>query len=144
MEEVVYNVRFAPDDPAEEAFWKSMTLKDKAPYRGEWIAIAGPAIVAHGRSLAKVNDDGHRAAGRRPMIRFVSFDRGIPEIEFREEMTPCDDEPYRGEWIDIHGRRIVAHGKDQLAVLKEADRVTSGKDSFTYYIGHPGDPWITI
>ena len=144
MEEVVENVRLTPDDPAEEALWKSMTLRDKAPYRGEWIAIAGPAIVAHGRSLAKVNDDGRRAAGRRPMIRFVSFDRGNPEIEFREEMMPCDDEPYRGEWIAIHGRKIVAHGKDLAAVLKEAHRVTSGKDSFMYYIGYPGEPWMLM
>ena len=138
MEEVVDNVRFTPDDPAEEALWKSMTLKDKAPYWGEWIAIAGPDIVAHGSRLAKVNEDGRRVAGRRPMIRYVSFDMGIPELEFRDEMMPCDEEPYRGEWIAIHGRKIVAHGKDELAVLKEAYRITSGKDSFTYYIGSPG------
>ena len=137
-------MRFAPDGPVEEAFWKSMTLKDKAPYRGKWIAIAGASIVSHGTDLDKVNKAGHRAAGRQPMIRFVAFDRGIPELEFRDEMMPCDDDPYRGGWIAIHGRKVVAHGKDEGAVLAEAHKATSGKDSFMYYIAEAGEVAVII
>lgn len=120
----VYSVRFEADGPEEAAFWKSMTLKDKAPYRGEWIAIAGSSIVAHGEDLDTVNKAGRKAAGRWPMMRLVSIDRGLPEAEFREEMMPCDDDPYRGGWIAICGRKIVAHGKDELDVLKAADKAT--------------------
>ena len=136
-------VRFDPDSPAEESFWKSMTLKDKAPYRGEWIAIAGTSIVAHGRDLGRVHRAGRRAAGKDPMIRFVSIDRGVPEMEFREEMMPYHKDFYRGEWIAVCGRRIVAHGKDEGAVLKEAYGAT-GKDSFMYYIGHRGELELLI
>ncbi len=138
QEETVYNVRQAPNSPEEEAFWKSMTLKDKAPYRGEWIAIHESRIVAHGPGLDAVNKAGRRAAGRWPMIRFVSFDRGVPEMEFYEELMPCDLDPYREGWIAIHGRKIVAHGKDELEVHKAAHKATSGTDSFMYYIDKPG------
>ena len=137
-EETVYNVRQAPNSPEEEAFWKSMTLKDKAPYRGEWIAIHEGGIVAHGTGLDAVNKAGRRAAGRWPMIRFVSFDRGVPEAEFYEELMPCDLDPYREGWIAVHGRRIVAHGKDGREVFKAAHKATSGKDPFMYCIGKPG------
>ena len=136
--ETAYSVRFGPDGPEEEKFWKSMTLKDKAPYRGEWIAIVGSSIVAHGEDLDTVNKAGRRAAGRWPMMRLVSIDRGIPEVEFREEMMPCDDDQYRGEWIAIHGRRIVAHGKVGRDVLRAANKATGGKLSFMYYIGPRG------
>ena len=131
-------MRFAPNSPEEEAFWKSMTLKDKAPYRGEWIAIHESRIVAHGPGLDAVNKAGRRAAGRWPMIRFVSFDRGLPEMEFYEELMPCDLDPYRGEWIAIRGRRIVAHGKDGRKVLEAALKAESGKEPFMYRIGEPG------
>ena len=137
-EEGVPNVRFKPNSPEEAAFWKSMTLKDKAPYRGEWIAIHGRKIVAHGADLDTVNKAGRRAAGRWPMIRLVSIDRGVPEVEFREELMPCDLDPYREGWIAIHGRKIVAHGKDGREVFKAAHKATSGKDSFMYYIDKPG------
>ena len=136
--ETVSNVRFEPDGPEEEKFWKSMTLKDKAPYRGEWIAIAGSSIVAHGEDLDTVNKAGRRAAGRWPMMRLVSIDRGLPEMEFREEMMPCDDDRYRGGWIAICGRKIVAHGRDGRDVLRAADKATGGKLSFMYYIGPRG------
>lgn len=136
--ETVSNVRLEADGPEEDVFWKSMTLKDKAPYRGEWIAIAGSSIVAHGEDLDTVNKAGRRAAGRWPMMRLVSIDRGVPEMEFREEMMPCDDDRYRGEWIAICGRKIVAHGKDELAVLRAADKATGGKLSFSYYISPRG------
>ena len=136
-------MRFDPDSPAEESFWKSMTLKDKAPYRGEWIAIVGTSIVAHGSDLARVHREGCKAAGKEPMIRLVSVDRGMPELEFREEMTPYHKDPYRGEWIAICGRKIAAHGKDGTAVLKEAYR-TTGKEPLMDYIGHRGEPWMLI
>ncbi len=137
-EEGVPNVRFAPNGPEEEAFWKSMTLKDKAPYRGEWIAISGSSIVAHGADLDTVNKAGRRAAGEWPMIRLVSIDRGLPEMEFYEELMPCDLDPYRGGWIAIRGRRIVAHGKNAREVLKAALKAESGKEPFMYRIGEPG------
>ena len=136
-------VRFDPESLAEESFWKSMTLKDKAPYRGEWIAIAGTSIVAHGSDLGRVHREGRRAAGKDPMIRLVSIDRGIPELEFREEMTPYHKDPYRGEWIAICGRRIVAHGKNMAAVVKEAHR-TTGKEPFMDYMGHRGELELLI
>ena len=72
------------------------------------------------------------------MIRFVPFDRGHPEAEFYEEQMPCDLDPYRKGRIPMHGRRIVARGKDELEALKVAHRATSGKDSFMFYIGKPG------
>ena len=137
-EESVPPMRFTPDSPEEGAFWKSMTLKDKAPYRGEWIAISGSSVVAHGSDVEAVNKAGRRAAGRWPMIRLVSIDRGIPEVEFREELLPCDLEPYREGWIAIQGRRIVAHGKDGRKVLKDAIKAASGKEPFMYYIDEPG------
>ena len=136
-------VRFAPDSPDEEAFWKSMTLKDKAPYRGEWIAIVGASIVAHGSDLGRVHREGLKAAGKDPMIRLVSIDRGMPEMEFREEMMPYHKDSYRGEWIAICGRRIAAHGKDMAAVVKEAHKKT-GKEPFIDYICHRGEAELLI
>ena len=136
-------VRFDPESPAEESFWKSMTLKDKAPYRGEWIAIAGTSIVAHGSDLGRVHREGRGAAGKDPMIRLVSIDRGMPEMGFREEMMPYHKDPYRGEWIAVCGRRIVAHGKNMAAVVKEAHKAT-GKEPFMDYMGHRGEPMLWI
>ena len=88
-------------------------------------------------AIDAVNKAGRRAAGRWPMIRFMSFDRGVPEMEFYEELMPCDLDPYREGWIAIHGCKIVAHGKDELEVLKAAHKATSGKDSFMFYIDKP-------
>jgi hypothetical protein len=32
---------------------------------------------------------------------------------------------HAGEWIAIHGHKVIAHGKDDANVLQEAEKITS-------------------
>lgn len=40
----------------------------------------------------------------------------------------ADTSPYKGEWIAIAGKKIVAHGKDAETVYKSAQRKTHLKN----------------
>ncbi len=52
------------------------------------------------------------------------------ECEFLESLSLKDIEPYKGKWIAIVGREIVASGKDLYKVCQEAVKKTNGKTPF--------------
>ena len=56
------------------------------------------------------------------------------EDEFLEPLSLKDIEPYRGKWIAIVGREIVASDKDVYRVCQEAARRTNGKTPFVEHI----------
>lgn len=49
--------------------------------------------------------------------------------------------PYRGEWIAIYGKKVVAHGKKFNSVFDDAKRKCPGKHPFFSMV--PGkETWI--
>ncbi len=56
------------------------------------------------------------------------------EDEFLESLSLKDIEPYKGKWIAIVGREIVASGKDVYKVCQEAAEKTNGKTPFVEHI----------
>ena len=53
------------------AFLNAMTPKEAEKYMGEWIAVAGGGIVAHGKDPRKVCQEGRRAGKGSPYIRYI-------------------------------------------------------------------------
>ena len=48
----------------DSAFLNTMTPEEAEECMGEWIAVVGGGIVAHGRDLERVCEEGRKAAGR--------------------------------------------------------------------------------
>ena len=51
-----------PDIAKNEEFLKSLPLEEYEKYRGEWIAVAGGGIVAHGKDPERVVEEGRNAS----------------------------------------------------------------------------------
>lgn len=59
----------------------------------------------------------------------VDDPRGNPmeAIKFLKSMTPEELEPYKGEWVAVVNKEIVAHGKDPELVHKVACEAGKGE-----------------
>ncbi len=60
----------------EEMQWLA---KDSGPYAGQWVALDGARLVAHGASLATVSAAANAAGVEEPLFAHVS---GNPELPF--------------------------------------------------------------
>jgi len=51
----------------------------------------------------------------------------VVRLSMVEEKDPSPDElgRYLGEWVAVHGGKVIAHGTDPEQVLGEATRVTA-------------------
>ena len=52
-------------------FLNAMTPKEAEKYMGEWIAVAGGGIVAHGEDPAQVCQEGRKAGKGGPYMRYI-------------------------------------------------------------------------
>ena len=59
----------------EELRWLA---KESGPYAGEWVALDGPCLVAHGEKLAAVNAAAKAAGVTEPFFARVPRDRDLP------------------------------------------------------------------
>ena len=59
----------------EELEWLA---KESGPYAGEWVALDGSCLVAHGEKLAAVNSAAKAAGVVEPFFARVPSDRGLP------------------------------------------------------------------
>ncbi len=56
------------------------------------------------------------------------------EDEFLNSLRVKDLEPYRGKWIAVSGREIIASGEDLHDVCREFIKKTNGKTPFVEHI----------
>ena len=61
----------------EELQWLA---KQSGPYAGEWVALDGPRLVAHGKKLASVIEAAKLAGVVDPFYASVPRDRGQPRL----------------------------------------------------------------
>jgi predicted DNA-binding antitoxin AbrB/MazE fold protein len=59
----------------EELQWLA---KQSGPYAGEWVAIEGPTLVAHGEKLATVRAAAEAAGAKDPLFASVPRDKDLP------------------------------------------------------------------
>lgn len=59
----------------EELRWLS---KESGPYAGEWVALDGPRLIAHGPKLAEVSAAAKAAGVDRPFFARVPKERDVP------------------------------------------------------------------
>ena len=60
-----------PDIAKNEEFLKSLPLEEYEKYRGEWIAVAGGGIVAHGKNPEHVLDEGWKAGKGEVYMEYI-------------------------------------------------------------------------
>ena len=63
------------NDRREEMQWLA---KESSPYAGEWVALHGPCLVAHGEKLASVRAAAKAAGAVEPLFARVPRDRDMP------------------------------------------------------------------
>jgi predicted DNA-binding antitoxin AbrB/MazE fold protein len=59
----------------EELPWLA---KKSGPYAGEWVALDGPRLVAHGEKLASVRAAAEAAGVSKPLFASVPRDKDLP------------------------------------------------------------------
>jgi predicted DNA-binding antitoxin AbrB/MazE fold protein len=59
----------------EELRWLT---KESGPYAGEWVALDGPRLIAHGKKLAAVAAEAKSAGVVEPFFARVPRDKGMP------------------------------------------------------------------
>jgi len=59
----------------EELRWLA---KESGPYAGEWVALDGPRLVAHGEKLAEVRAAAKAAGSVDPIFASVPKDKDLP------------------------------------------------------------------
>ena len=52
-------------------FLRSMPISEYEKYRGEWLAVAGGGIVAHGEDPERVHEEGCNAGRGEPFMQYV-------------------------------------------------------------------------
>ena len=64
-------VREDPDIAKNEEFPRSLTPEECKKYRGEWIAVAGGELVAHGKNGEHVLDEGWKAGKGEVYMEYI-------------------------------------------------------------------------
>jgi predicted DNA-binding antitoxin AbrB/MazE fold protein len=59
----------------DELYWLA---KESDPYAGQWVALDGPRLVAHGENLAIVIAEAKAAGVAHPFFASVSRDKDMP------------------------------------------------------------------
>ena len=59
----------------EEMQWLA---KESGPYAGQWVALDGRRLVAHGAKLAAVSTEAEAAGVKEPLFAHVSADKVLP------------------------------------------------------------------
>jgi predicted DNA-binding antitoxin AbrB/MazE fold protein len=65
----------AVNDRREELQWLAT---ESGPYAGDWVALDGPRLVAHGEKLASVSAAARAAGVIEPFFARVPRDKGVP------------------------------------------------------------------
>ena len=55
-------------------------------------------------------------------------------LEQEKDPSPTELGKYRGEWVAVHGGRVIAHGLDPEQVHSEAQRLSSSSQPMIYRI----------
>jgi predicted DNA-binding antitoxin AbrB/MazE fold protein len=63
------------NDRREELRWLA---KESGPYAGEWVALEGPHLIAHGTMLADVRAAAAASGIREPFFARVPKDKDVP------------------------------------------------------------------
>ncbi len=75
FEEAPARLSWASTEPVNERPEETQWLaKESGPYAGEWVAIEGPRLVAHGAKLAEVRAAANAAGASDPIFARVSSD----------------------------------------------------------------------
>lgn len=98
-------------------------------YAGQWIALDGDRLIAHGSDSSAVYAAAKADGARQPLItRIPPADAAASRKEAPLKPVPAPDrEPtrrwmrehrheYAGQWVAIDGDRLIAHGLDGNAV----------------------------
>lgn len=64
-------VRAADDVVKNLEFLRSLPIKEFEKYRGEWLAVAGGGIVAHGKNAERVLEEGWKAGKGEVFMEYV-------------------------------------------------------------------------
>ena len=64
-------VRIDHDVVRNQEFLRSMPISEYEKYRGEWLAVAGGGIVAHGKDPRRVHKEGCNAGKGEPFMQYV-------------------------------------------------------------------------
>lgn len=60
-------------------FLRGLTSEQIDPYRGEWVAINGGKIIAHGKDARQVIDEAWKSGAKSPLIeRFYKYPSEVP------------------------------------------------------------------
>jgi len=63
------------DERLAEMHWLA---NESGPYSGQWVALDGPRLVAHGPQLAAVSAEAKAAGVADPLFAHVPADNGLP------------------------------------------------------------------
>jgi predicted DNA-binding antitoxin AbrB/MazE fold protein len=79
LEEGPTRVSWEPVEPLNERREELQWLtKESGPYAGEWVALDGPRLIAHGERLAAVTAAAKSAGVDNPFFARVPRDRNMP------------------------------------------------------------------
>jgi len=63
------------DERREEMLWLA---KESGPYAGQWVALAGSRLIAHGPKLAEVSASARAAGFEEPFFASVPDEKDLP------------------------------------------------------------------
>lgn len=79
LEERVSPLSWESSEPVKERHEELQWLaKDSSPYTGQWVALDGARLVAHGASLATVSAAADTAGVEEPLFAHVSENQELP------------------------------------------------------------------
>ena len=72
-------VIYDPDVAKNDVFLRTVDVKELEKYMGEWIAIAGGGIVAHGKDPKRVHEEAYDAGKGEPLMHYIATEsEGMP------------------------------------------------------------------
>ena len=76
-----------PEEIAGLKYLEEMSSEEAAQYGGEWIAVWGSKVVAHGKDAGAVCDEARRAGAKSPILSCIY---GSPDevVHFPSVMMP--------------------------------------------------------
>lgn len=60
-----------PEEIAAQKYWQEMPSEEVLKYSGEWIAIWGSEVVAHGKDPRVVEAEAHKAGAKSPFLERI-------------------------------------------------------------------------
>ncbi len=120
-------------------------------YAGEWVALDGDRLIAHGSTAKEVYSAADADGAHRPLVVYVPSAREgspkpvpLPDPEPNDRWIRKHRHEYAGQWIALDGDRLIAHSTSAEEVFAAADEDGAYLPLLTYIPPADSPPFIGV